>query len=110
MSDRHVEPVTVEECYETGVPSWYSSNGLRFRWYSWVLCEVKLFAGNGLHRVICTNFRADNYRSPGPARELTVTRWCPSAEDREHQERVSVVNYYYWKPIAVLLLEPQQLT
>lgn len=105
LRERHIEPVTVEECYETGLPSWYAANGLRWRWYSWVLCEVMGSPGNPPHYVLCTHFRSDNYRKPGPAKSLSVTCWNPSYEDNEHRENILVSNFHFWKPVAVLLLE-----
>ena len=106
LRERWIEPVEVESCYETGLPNWYvvPSNGLRFHWYSWILCVVMGRPDNPPHYVICTHFRTANYHKTGLASKLMVTRWNPTYEDDEHREDIALETFHYWKPVAVVVL------
>lgn len=104
---KHIEPMLVADNYENGLPSLFSSNGLLFRWYSWVVCEVENYPGNARHHVIMTGFRVGQpYDAGGLCQKTTVTRWNPTYEDNEHQEGVALDSLHYWRPVSVALLEP----
>jgi len=104
MSTPYIEPLTVE-CYPTtGFPGLFTtSDGLKFDWSSWVLCEVRNRDGNMLHHAIFTGFHCDNYEKPGPVKKLTAHRWNPSYEDDEYRKDVKINGLFYWKPVSVVL-------
>lgn len=106
-SEKHVELMLVVECYETGLPSLFSCNGLLFHWYSWVVCEVENRPGNCRHHVMMTGFRCDKpFNAAGLCEGATAARWNPTYEDDEHREDVRLDPLHYWRPVSVAMLEP----
>ena len=107
MKEKMIEPIRVVEFYEdTGLPKMFSSGGLLFKWYSWVVCEVENFPGNARHHVIMTKFHCNRpFNSTGLCEEMMVTRWNPTYDD-EHKDNVYLEYLHYWKPISVALLDP----
>ena len=100
---KYIAPIEILNCYDSGLPDLHQSAGLTFNWYSWVLCDVALYDTNVVHRAIFTDFRCDNFRSPGKAKAMRVTFWNPSY-DNPHEEDKLLSEFWYWKPINVVLL------
>lgn len=77
---------------ESGI---HESQGLKFRWSDWVLCEVANRPSNPPHLAIFTHFWEG-------ARGPRATRWQPSYEDGEHVEDLPLDSLLLWRPIMVI--------